>query len=111
MGVTKEDEVELVKTHTFMRKHATGKAKIELHILHVERGLSWDKAEEKSEELNGAEEGFYVSHQVYTLSSPDNWEFPKLLLLILLFKSLVNGYTTALLIKSLQERISVATYI
>lgn len=64
VGVTKEDEVELVKTHTFMRKHSTGKAKIELHILHVERGLSWEKAEEKSEELTGAEEGFWVSHQV-----------------------------------------------
>ena len=36
--MTKEDHVELIKTHTFMRKHATGTAKIELHILHVERG-------------------------------------------------------------------------
>lgn len=64
VGVTQEDEVELVKTHTFMRKHATGKAKIELHILHVERGLSWEKAVEKFEELTGTDEGFWVSHQV-----------------------------------------------
>ena len=38
VGMTQEDHVELIKTHTFMRKHATGTAKIELHILHVERG-------------------------------------------------------------------------
>ena len=38
VGLTAEDKVELVKTHTFMRKHATGKCKIELHVLHVERG-------------------------------------------------------------------------
>ena len=36
--MTQEDHVELVKTHTFMRKHATGTCKIELHVLHVERG-------------------------------------------------------------------------
>ena len=39
--MTKEDHVELIKTHTFIRKHATGTAKIELHILHVERGNSF----------------------------------------------------------------------
>ena len=37
VGMTKEDKVELVKTHSFTRKHATGKAKIELHVLQVER--------------------------------------------------------------------------
>ena len=35
VGMTKEDRVELVKTHSFTRKHATGKAKIELHVLQV----------------------------------------------------------------------------
>ena len=35
VGMTQEDHVELVKTHTFLRKHATGKAKIELHVLQV----------------------------------------------------------------------------
>ena len=40
VGMTQEDHVELVKTHTFLRKHATGKAKIELHVLQVERGKS-----------------------------------------------------------------------
>jgi hypothetical protein len=38
VGMTQEDHVELVKTHTFVRKHATGTAKIELHVLQVERG-------------------------------------------------------------------------
>ena len=66
VGLTDEDMVELVKTHTFIRKHATGKAKIELHVLTVERGLSWEAAKEKWEDLvgNPSEEGFYISHQV-----------------------------------------------
>ena len=37
VGMTKEDKVELVKTHSFTRKHATGKAKIELHVLQVQK--------------------------------------------------------------------------
>ena len=49
-----------------MRKHATGKAKIELHVLNVERGLSWEGAQEKWEMLTGSEEGFYLSQQVST---------------------------------------------
>lgn len=52
-----------MRTHTFLRKHATGKAKIELHVLNVERGLSWESAQEKWAELTGIDEGFYVSHQ------------------------------------------------
>jgi hypothetical protein len=42
VGMTQEDHVELVKTHTFVRKHATGTAKIELHVLQVERGRRHD---------------------------------------------------------------------
>jgi len=64
VGMTKEDHVELIKTHTFVRKHATGSAKIELHILHVERGMSWEAAVERNSILSGPDEGFYVSHQV-----------------------------------------------
>ncbi len=64
VGLTEEDTVELVKTHAFTRKHATGQAKIELHQLQVERGLDWQGAQDKWEELVGAEEGFYLSHQV-----------------------------------------------
>ena len=65
VGLTDEDMVKLVKTYTFVRKHATGKAKIELHILTVERGLSWEAAKDKWQELigNPSEEGFYLSHQ------------------------------------------------
>jgi len=65
VGMTQEDHVELVKTHTFLRKHATGKAKIELHVLQVERGMSWEQAIEKDKELaNTDNEGFWLSHQV-----------------------------------------------
>ena len=56
--------MELVRTHTFLRKHATGKAKIELHVLSVERGLSWEGAQEKWAELTGIDEGFYLANQV-----------------------------------------------
>ena len=64
VGLTAEDHVELVRTHTFLRKHATGKAKIELHVLSVERGLSWEAAQEKWAELTGIDEGFYLANQV-----------------------------------------------
>ncbi len=64
VGLTEEDHVELVKTLAFHRKHATGTAKIELHVLHVERGLSWEAAVQKWEEMEGKDDGFYLSHQV-----------------------------------------------
>jgi len=64
VGMTQEDHVELVKTHTFVRKHATGTAKIELHVLQVERGMSWEAALARNSELTGADEGFWLSHQV-----------------------------------------------
>ena len=35
VGLTDEDHVELVKTYTYIRKHPTGSAKIELHVLQV----------------------------------------------------------------------------
>merc|ERR1719233_2784651 len=64
VGMTQEDHVELVKTHTFLRKHATGKAKIELHVLQVERGMSWEAAEQKKEEAAQDEnEGYWLSMQ------------------------------------------------
>lgn len=65
VGMTQEDHVELARTYTFLRKHATGKAKIELHVLQVERGMSWDQALEKEKECASTEnEGFWLSHQV-----------------------------------------------
>lgn len=53
-----------VKLFTFLRKHATGSATTELHIVHVERGMSWEEAMDKWSELDGSHEGFYLSHQV-----------------------------------------------
>ncbi len=35
VGLTDEDHVDLVRTHTYIRKHPTGSAKIELHVLQV----------------------------------------------------------------------------
>merc|ERR1719305_2121551 len=65
VGMTKEDKVELVKTHCFTRKHATGKAKIELHVLQVERGMSWEAAEQKKDEgAQDENEGYWLSMQV-----------------------------------------------
>ncbi|KAF5281855.1 hypothetical protein FQR65_LT14499 [Abscondita terminalis] len=58
------ENVKRVKTWMFLRKHATGKAPTELHVVHVERGMSWDEAMEKWAELTGAKEGFYLSHQI-----------------------------------------------
>jgi len=50
--------------YTFLRKHATGQATTELHIVHVERGMSWEDALERSSEAKSNNEGFYLSHQV-----------------------------------------------
>ncbi|XP_046980901.1 protein strawberry notch isoform X1 [Schistocerca americana] len=63
LGTTGE-EVKRVKLYTFLRKHATGSAVTELHIVHVERGMSWEEAMEKWGELEGSHEGFYLSHQI-----------------------------------------------
>jgi len=61
---TAGENVKRVKLYTFLRKHATGQATTELHIVHVERGMSWEGAVEKSAEAKLDTEGFYLSHQV-----------------------------------------------
>lgn len=61
---TAGENVKRVKLYTFLRKHATGQATTELHIVHVERGMSWDEAVERSAEAKSSNEGFYLSHQV-----------------------------------------------
>lgn len=61
---TAGENVKRVKLYTFLRRHATGSATTELHIVHVERGMSWDEAMERWAELVGPHEGFYLSHQV-----------------------------------------------
>ncbi|XP_050547780.1 protein strawberry notch [Daktulosphaira vitifoliae] len=61
---TAGENVKRVKLYSFLRKHATGQATTELHIVHVERGMSWDEAVERSTEAKGSNEGFYLSHQI-----------------------------------------------
>ena len=61
---TAGENVKRVKMYTFLRKHATGVATTELHIVHVERGMSWQEVMERWGELTGSKEGFYLSHQV-----------------------------------------------
>lgn len=62
---TAGENVKRVKLYKFLRKHATGQATTELHIVHVERGMSWDEAVERSAEAKSTNnEGFYLSHQV-----------------------------------------------
>lgn len=61
---TAGENVKRVKLFTFLRKHATGSATTELHIVHVERGMSWEEAMDKWSELDGSHEGFYLSHQI-----------------------------------------------
>lgn len=65
---TAGENVKRVKRYTFLRKHATGSATTELHIVHVERGMSWEDAMDRWSELEGAKEGFYLSHQVAYVS-------------------------------------------
>ncbi|KAK3919054.1 Protein strawberry notch [Frankliniella fusca] len=58
------ENVKRIKAYTFQRKHATGTAATQLHIVHVERGMSWSEVTEKYQELVGAKEGFYLSLQI-----------------------------------------------
>ncbi|XP_064461172.1 protein strawberry notch homolog 1-like isoform X2 [Ornithodoros turicata] len=61
---TAGDNVKRVKVDEFVRSHATGTAKTELHTVSVERGLSFDSAQDLWKELVGKDEGFYLSNQV-----------------------------------------------
>lgn len=61
---TSGENVRRVRLFRFLRKHATGKAPTELHVVHVERGMSWAEATDKCSELIGSKEGFYLSHQI-----------------------------------------------
>lgn len=61
---TAGENVTRVKLYTFLRKHATGVATTELHIVHVERGMSWEEVMDRYGELTGSREGFYLSHQI-----------------------------------------------
>ncbi|XP_015375524.1 PREDICTED: protein strawberry notch [Diuraphis noxia] len=61
---TAGENVKRVKMYTFLRKHATGQATTELHIVHVERGMSWDESVERFNEAKAPTEGYYLSHQI-----------------------------------------------
>lgn len=61
---TAGDNVRRVKVDEFIRSHATGTAKTELHTVGVERGLSFEAAQELWKELAGKDEGYYLSNQV-----------------------------------------------
>ncbi|XP_011349493.1 protein strawberry notch isoform X3 [Ooceraea biroi] len=61
---TSGENVRRVRLFRFLRKHATGKAPTELHVVHVERGMSWSEATDKCSELIAPKEGFYLSHQI-----------------------------------------------
>ncbi|CAB3359035.1 Hypothetical predicted protein [Cloeon dipterum] len=58
------EHVKRVRVVTFLRPHATGKAVTELHTVSVERGMSWEEAEEKAALLMHKDEGYYLSHQI-----------------------------------------------
>lgn len=61
---TAGENVKRVKMYTFLRKHATGQATTELHIVHVERGMSWEESIERCNEAKAPTEGYYLSHQI-----------------------------------------------
>ncbi|KAK8767521.1 hypothetical protein V5799_005700 [Amblyomma americanum] len=61
---TAGDNVRRVKVDEFIRNHATGTAKTELHTVGVERGLSFEASQDIWKELTGKEEGYYLSNQV-----------------------------------------------
>lgn len=61
---TAGENVKRVKVFKYLRKHVTGVATTELHIVHVERGMNFDEALERWTQLSGSKEGFYLSHQI-----------------------------------------------
>ncbi|XP_037076560.1 protein strawberry notch homolog 1-like [Pollicipes pollicipes] len=61
---SQEGSVRRTKLRVYLHKHATGTGRTELHTVHVERGCSWKEAQDKCAELEGSDEGFYVSHQI-----------------------------------------------
>ena len=66
---TAGENVHRVKLYRFLRKHATGVAPTELHVVQVERGMSWNEAVDKWAELSAPKEGFYLNQQVWTITN------------------------------------------
>ena len=61
---TSGDTVRQLGVEKFEVRHATGKAWVELHKMQVERGMSWEEAEDRQSTLLEKDEGFYLSNQV-----------------------------------------------
>ncbi|XP_050080016.1 protein strawberry notch isoform X1 [Anopheles maculipalpis] len=55
------ENVTRIKLIRFARKHSTGIAPTELHVVKVERGMIWQEAIDKWAELDGEKEGFYIT--------------------------------------------------
>ncbi|XP_052757645.1 protein strawberry notch-like isoform X4 [Galleria mellonella] len=53
--------VRRVRCVRFVRRHATGRAPVELHTVHSERGMEWMEALEKCSSATGPKDGFYLS--------------------------------------------------
>ncbi|XP_059054768.1 protein strawberry notch [Achroia grisella] len=53
--------VRRVRCVRFLRRHATGRAPVELHTVHSERGMEWMEALEKCSGGANARDGFYLS--------------------------------------------------
>ena len=64
-----QDEVKRKKVISFVTRHPTGVASIDLHTIEVERGMSWDQAKEKWSLLVGPQEGFYITVDVRIIVS------------------------------------------
>ncbi|XP_055317524.1 protein strawberry notch isoform X2 [Sitodiplosis mosellana] len=63
LDLGKSESVNRIKLIRFLRKHATGVSPIELHTVHVERGMIWQEAIDIWADLSSEKEGFYLSHQ------------------------------------------------
>ncbi|XP_074602022.1 protein strawberry notch isoform X2 [Brevipalpus obovatus] len=55
-------KVERIEHKSFIIKHSTGTAKIEFHVVKVERGMPWEDAVSLWKHCTAPEEGFYIMH-------------------------------------------------
>ncbi|CAG7722769.1 unnamed protein product [Allacma fusca] len=63
LGDSGSGALKRLSVNTYYQKHATGRGKIELHRLLVERGLNWTDAMIKYQDLSDDKEGFYLLRQ------------------------------------------------
>ncbi|XP_055305028.1 protein strawberry notch-like [Sitodiplosis mosellana] len=60
MDMGNTDNVKVLDTKVFHRKHATGVAPIELYTVEIDRGITYDEAVKKCAESTDNNEGFYM---------------------------------------------------